>query len=105
SSHNIAVLMSFRSIQGFGGAVYPLALALARAHLPQSHQTRALSFLAAAFGAGTGVGFVVGGVLAQYASWRLIFALGALLVAAAMLAILRSIAETKHSPHGGYDTV
>ena len=104
-SPNIAVLLIFRAIQGIGGAVYPLTLALARAHLPQAHQTRALSFLAAAFGAGTGVGFVVGGVLAQYASWRLIFALGALLVAAAMLAILRWIAETKHSPHGGYDTV
>src|SRR5699024_9773445 len=50
-SPNIAVLLIFRAIPGIGGAVYPLALALARAHLPQAHQTRALSFLAAAFGA------------------------------------------------------
>lgn len=104
-SPSISVLLIFRAIQGIGGAVYPLALALARAHLPQAHQTRSLSFLAAAFGAGTGLGFVIGGILAQYATWRLIFALGALLVAVAILAIVRWVAETDHNAHGGYDTV
>jgi MFS transporter, PHS family, inorganic phosphate transporter len=51
--------------------VYPLTLALARGLLRPPRAARAIALSAGAFGLGTMAGFAVGGLLAQYASWRL----------------------------------
>jgi MFS family permease len=77
---NRPFLIVCRAVQGIGGSVYPLALALARESVPDDRSTTTISLLTAAFGVGTCVGFVGGGVLAQYLSWRAIFAVGAAVV-------------------------
>jgi MFS family permease len=101
---NLPVLLACRAVQGIGGAVYPLALALARAAAP-GRTTRAVSALSAAFGIGTAVGFVGGGVLAQYVSWRAVFAGGAILVAAGWALALPLLPETRERAAGRYDLI
>lgn len=87
---DLAVLVGCRALQGVGGAVFPLTLALARAHLPRERVQRGVSLLTGGFGLGTALGFGLSGVLVELGSWRWIFGVGAgaLLLATATVALL-----------------
>ena len=100
---SVAVLLCCRAVQGIGGAVYPLALALARQTAPEDRSTTTISLLTGAFGVGTAVGFVAGGALAQFVSWRAIFAVGALLVLVAGWLVLRAVPDADSRATGGFD--
>lgn len=100
---NLAVLLVCRAIQGAGGAVYPLTLALCRGLLSRQKASTAVSLSAGAFGLGTVLGFAGGGVLAQYASWRWIFVVGAVLVAAGFVLVLALVPGTPDRASGRYD--
>jgi MFS family permease len=63
-----AMLLACRAIQGVGGSVYPLTLAMARGLFRPARAARVIALSAGAFGFGTAAGFVGGGLLAQYAS-------------------------------------
>ena len=102
-SVNIAMLLAFRALQGIGGAVYPLALSLTRELVPQRDVTVAIGALTGAFGVGTAVGFVSGGLLAEYASWRWIFVLGAVLVAGAAVVVRRRVPDSPAPAVGSFD--
>ncbi|BCJ34124.1 membrane transport protein [Actinocatenispora thailandica] len=101
---NLPVLLACRAVQGVGGAVYPLALALARS-ATAGRTTGAVSALGAAFGIGTALGFVGGGLLAQHVSWRAVFAAGAVLVAVGWALSLRLLPATRERAGGGYDLI
>jgi MFS family permease len=98
-----AVLLACRAVQGVGGSVYPLTLALARGLFRPERAGRVIAWSAGAFGLGTAAGFAGGGLLAQYASWRWIFVAGALLVAAGFGLVLALVPRTAESASGGYD--
>lgn len=100
---NLAVLLICRAIQGVGGSVYPLTLAIARGLLTRQKAASAVSLSAGAFGFGTVVGFGSGGLLAQYASWRWIFVAGAVLVTAGLGAVLALVPATRDRARGRYD--
>lgn len=100
---DMPVLIVCRAVQGVGGSVYPLSLAIARAVLPAERTRTSIALLTGAFGVGTAVGFVAGGVLAEYASWRWIFAVGAVLVAAGTLMVWRTLPDTPERASGGFD--
>ena len=102
---NIAVLIAFRALQGVGGSVYPLALSIARDQVPDGRVARSVAGLTAAFGVGTAVGFVGGGLLAQYSTWRWIFGAGTVLVTAAALLVHRYVPETRDRASGGFDVI
>jgi MFS family permease len=99
---NLPVLICCRAVQGVGGSVYPLCLAIAREQVPRERVTAAVAALTGAFGLGTAVGFVAGGLLAQYASWRWIFVVGAILVTAGTI-FLRSVPSGGDRASGSYD--
>lgn len=101
----IAVLLIFRALQGVGGAVYPLALSIVRDHVPENDVTVGIGALTGAFGLGTAVGFIGGGLLAEYVTWRLIFGLGAVLVALGGVAVFRAVPETAARATGRFDHV
>lgn len=102
-SPGTGALLVCRAVQGAGGSVYPLTLALARRLLPQREAARAIALSAGAFGLGTVAGFAGGGLLAQYASWRLIFVAGAALVAAGFGLVVALVPRTAEQAGGGYD--
>jgi MFS family permease len=102
---NMAVLILFRAIQGIGGAVYPLCLALARDNVSDDDVTKVVGVLTGGFGVGTAIGFVGGGVLAQDASWRWIFTGGAIAVAAATVLVFKVVPDAGNHAQGRYDLI
>ena len=96
-------LLVCRAIQGVGGSVFPLTLALARRLLPPEQAGRVIAWAAGAFGLGTVAGFASGGLIAQYASWRWIFAAGAGMVAAGFVLVLLLVPRTFEHAGGSYD--
>jgi EmrB/QacA subfamily drug resistance transporter len=68
-------MLSWRAIQGIGAAVLaPSTLALLQTNFPEGHErTRAVSYYSAAAGISATVGLVLGGILADWLSWRVGF--------------------------------
>jgi EmrB/QacA subfamily drug resistance transporter len=68
-------MLSWRAIQGGGAAVLaPSTLALLQTNFPDEHErTRAVSYYSAAAGVSATVGLVLGGILADWLSWRVGF--------------------------------
>ncbi len=94
------VLIAARAVAGaFFAASIAASLTYVGDTVPAETRQRPLSGLMTAFALGTAVATVVAGVLALYASWRLVFALPGLF--AAYLAIaLRRLPEPEREPAG-----
>lgn len=90
-----AWLLAARAMQGVGAAILaPSTLALLSTGFAEGPaRTRALSWYAATAGVGASVGLVLGGVLADWVSWRVGFFINVPLGLALMLAARRHIAE------------
>jgi MFS family permease len=99
----IGALVGFRAVQGIGGAVYPATLALARQSVRDDRVSAVVALVAGAFGAGTVLGFACGGVLADYLSWRAVFAAGALGVGVGLAAVARYVPRFDPVGHGCFD--
>jgi predicted MFS family arabinose efflux permease len=78
-----AVLIIFRCLQGSGGAILPLGYSIVKDELPPERLTRAIGILTAVGSLGFGVAVTVSGLLVDALGWRPLFALSALIVAAA----------------------
>jgi EmrB/QacA subfamily drug resistance transporter len=83
---SLGFLIGCRLLQGAGGAVFPVALAIAREARPAGMGASA-GVLTGAFGLGTALGFGLAGAVVDALSWRWTFALGAIGVAAGMAAV------------------
>ena len=71
---NLAVLVTFRAVQGIAGAlVLPSVLALLTSAAGAARRGRAVSWWAAANGAGQAAGPTIGGLLADTLGWRAVF--------------------------------
>jgi EmrB/QacA subfamily drug resistance transporter len=97
------ILVAARALQGVGGALLtPGSLAIIQATFHPSDRGAAIgawSGFAALFGA---AGPLLGGVLVQFVSWRLVFFINPPLAVVAMLLAARHIPETKRADPGGY---
>lgn len=102
---NIGVLLAARALQGVGGAVYPLSLSLAREHLPPERVGGAIAVLTGAFGGGSAAGVVLGGALASYVTWRAIFVVGAVAIAAGWWLARRDVPPSSSTAQGSFDAV
>lgn len=92
---NVAVLIAFRAVQGVGGAVFPLSFAIIRDEFPPERVSVAMGLLSAVLGVGGGVGIALSGVMIDHLSWRWLFALSAVIVAAAMVLVGRFVHESR----------
>jgi EmrB/QacA subfamily drug resistance transporter len=103
-AQSAAWLLAARAVQGVGAAILaPSTLALLSTSFAEGQaRTRALSWYAATAGAGASVGLVLGGVLADWVSWRVGFFINVPLGLALMLAARRHIAETE-ARQGNFD--
>jgi MFS family permease len=73
----IASLVFFRSLQGGGGATYPLSISLIKEHSSAEEVPMRIGLLDAGFGLGSATGFICGGIITEMLTWRYIFATGA----------------------------
>lgn len=104
ASQTAAWMLGWRAVQGIGAAVLaPSTLALLQTNFAEGHErTRAVSYYAAAAGASATVGLVLGGVLAEWVSWRAGFYLNLPVGVALILAAYRYLNETPKHP-GKFD--
>ena len=87
----MAALLAGRVVQGLaGGILAGLGYAVIAAALPERLWTRASAVVSGMWGVGTVVGPAVGGLFAQFASWRGAF--GVLSVAAVLIALVAPFA-------------
>lgn len=93
-------LLAWRAIQGIGAAVLaPSTLALLQTNFAEGDERiRALSYYSAAAGLSATVGLIVGGVLAEWLSWRAGFYINLPIGIGLIVAAMRYIQETpRHS--------
>ncbi|MCI4063989.1 MFS transporter [Micromonospora sp. R77] len=99
-------LVAARALQGVGAAILaPSSLALLTANFPAGPaRNRAVAAYSAVAGIGASLGLVVGGVLADWVSWRAGFYLNVPIGIAMLVAARRYVAETETRP-GRFDLI
>jgi predicted MFS family arabinose efflux permease len=100
AAQSAAWMLSWRAIQGVGAAVLaPSTLALLQTNFEEGEErTRAVSWYSAAAGLSAMVGLILGGILAQWVSWRAGFYINLPIGVGMIAAARRYIPETvKHS--------
>jgi MFS family permease len=101
-----AWMLAARAIQGVGAAILaPSALALLQTNFSEGHErTRAVAYYSAVAGVAASVGLLLGGVVAEWLSWRVGFFINLPIGVVMILATRRYISETDlHS--GRFDLV
>lgn len=103
-SQSAGWMLAWRAIQGIGAAVLaPSTLALLQTNFPEGHErTRAVSYYAAAAGVSATVGLVLGGMLAEWVSWRMGFYIN-LPIGIGMIVAARACIEETPRSAGRFD--
>lgn len=106
AAQSAAWLITARALQGIGAAILaPSSLALLTTHFPEGRErTRALAYYASAAGIGASAGLVLGGVIADWLSWRVGFFINLPIGIALLLGARRYIQETARRS-GQFDLV
>jgi MFS family permease len=71
---DVAVLIVGRCVQGVGGGLVAVSLAIVRTWLPPARASVAVGVLSAGFGIGSGLALAISGAIVDHLSWRLLFA-------------------------------
>lgn len=89
-------LIAMRAVQGLGSAMLaPSTLALLQTTFPEGpERTRAVSFYAAAAGVSASIGLVLGGIFAEWLSWRVGFLINVPIGIGLMLAARYHVGES-----------
>jgi len=92
-SQSPAMLVTFRALQGLGGAMLaPAALSLVLTIFQEGQErNRALGLWSMVAGGGGAVGLLLGGVLTQYADWRWIFFINVPIAVLVLMSALRFV--------------
>src|SRR5213080_4106872 len=92
-------LFAARAGQGLGAAMLsPAALSIIMAAFQGSHRAKALAAWGAIGGAGAAIGVVVGGVLTEFADWRMIFYVNLPVAAVLLVASLKVVPADTQKP-------
>lgn len=91
---DIWTLIGFRILSGAAGAVFPLSIGIIRDEFPPDRMKIGIGLLSAVFGIGGGFGLVLSGVIVDHLSWRWLFVVGAVGVAAALVMVHRFVPES-----------
>ena len=94
ASVNIWMLIAFRIVQGAGGAVFPLSFAIVNDEFPSERSGSAIGVISAVFGAAGGLGLPLSGLIVDHLSWRWLFVIAAVVVAAATVAVIALVPES-----------
>jgi EmrB/QacA subfamily drug resistance transporter len=102
------LLIGARALQGMAGALLvPSTLATIVAVFPEDERGRAIGTWTAWSGVSTVIGPMAGGALIEFASWRWVFALNLIPVAATLFLIARAMPESldEHEAHPHVDVM
>ena len=91
---SIGSLIGFRILSGAGGALFPLSFAIIRDEFPPERVKVGIGLLSAVFGVGGGLGIVLSGLIVDHVSWRWLFVLGSIPVAASLVLVRRFVPES-----------
>jgi EmrB/QacA subfamily drug resistance transporter len=92
---SMLALIIFRAVQGIGaGAVQPMTMTIASDLYTLSERARIQGYLASMWAMSSVLGPLLGGVFAEYVSWRWIFLINLPLSAVAAWMLLRSFTES-----------
>jgi EmrB/QacA subfamily drug resistance transporter len=91
---NIGSLIAFRILQGAGGAVFPLSFSIIKDEFPEEKVGVAVGAVSAVFAVGGSLGLVLSGVIVDHLSWRWLFIVGAIGVAAAVMLVYLFVPES-----------
>jgi MFS family permease len=101
---SIALVVICRLAQGLGGAVFPLAFAIARDELPSPRVSAGIGVLAGGFGFGALCGYTLGGTITQFLGWRWIFWIGAIVLGLATVLVSATVPASPSRRHRSLDT-
>jgi len=93
-SHTIGLLVLGRAIQGFAGAVFPLAFGIIRDEFPPERVAQGIGLISATFGIGGGIGLVLAGVIVDNLSYEWIFWIALLVTIVAIICTVLFIPES-----------
>ncbi|WP_164842398.1 MFS transporter [Actinoplanes solisilvae] len=100
-SDNLGLVLAGRVLQGAGGGIIPLGVAVARSAFPAERRAHAIGIISAIFGVGTGLGLVLGGLIVDHTSYTWIFWITAVLAAGSGLAVALALPSDEARPAGG----
>jgi EmrB/QacA subfamily drug resistance transporter len=93
-SHSIELLVAGRAIQGFAGAVFPLAFGIIRDEFPPERVAQGIGLISATFGIGGGVGLVASGAIVDHLSYEWIFWIALIVTSLAIVCTLLFVPES-----------
>ena len=77
SGTSLEVVVAGRVLQGLGGGMFPLCFGIIRDEFPRERVASSIGLISSILGIGGGAGLILGGVLADEASYHVLFWVGA----------------------------
>jgi EmrB/QacA subfamily drug resistance transporter len=71
--HSLPLMIAARTIQGLGGAIFPLAFGILRDEFPRERVASAIALMSGILGIGGGLGIVLAGPILQHLSYHWLF--------------------------------
>src|SRR3954466_833675 len=90
----LPLMILARTIQGFGGAIFPLAFGIIRDEFPRERVAGAIGLMSALLGIGGGVGILAGAAIVEHLSWHWLFWLPLVLIVLAAVCTWRFVPES-----------
>ncbi|MCI4332446.1 MAG: MFS transporter [Thermoplasmata archaeon] len=104
-SQNMAELIAFRGLQGFGGGgVFPVAIAMITVLYPPETRGRVTGLLSGAGGLAIVLGPLVGSYIVSVSTWRWVFYINLPFGILAMLVLLFAVGPLRPALPGRFDT-
>lgn len=101
--HTLGVVVAGRVLQGLGGGLFPLCFGIIRDEFPRERVAGSIGLMSSILGIGGGVGLILGGVIADEASYHVLFWIGAGMAAVAAVATQLLIPESPVRTPGRVD--
>jgi EmrB/QacA subfamily drug resistance transporter len=101
--HTLALMIVARTIQGLGGAIFPLAFGIIRDEFPRERVAGAIALMSGILGIGGGLGIVLAGPILEHLSYHWLFWLPLVVVSFSALAATLLIPESPLRAPGEID--
>jgi EmrB/QacA subfamily drug resistance transporter len=91
---SLTLMIVARTIQGLGGAIFPLAFGILRDELPRERLAGAIALVSGILGIGGGLGIVLAGPILQHLSYHWLFWIPLAVTSVAVVAAIRFVPES-----------